>query len=210
MTDETPPKPSPKLELVAANKDPTAIFDDLEALRKASKLTIKRKGVLVNVPVSKPANNVYFRTHPDLDRMVLERETIVKGDGADGSRKAIYYITAGMRNHPRLVQRLRYVDLTLTCTWPGDGVLIWPVPCSIDFPAWKSERDAAKLGRTQWTQLVWNNERADHDVEIAEDMDKDPVWPKESFSELLKIGFADRIVDNEDHPYVRRLRGILD
>jgi hypothetical protein len=101
MTDEAP-KP-PKLELVAASKDPAAIFDDLEALRKASKLTIKRKGVLVNVPVSKPTNNVYFRTHPDLDRMVLERETIVKGDGTDGSRKAIYYITAEMRNHPRLV-----------------------------------------------------------------------------------------------------------
>jgi hypothetical protein len=58
--------------------------------------------------------------------------------------------------------------------------------------------------------LVWNNERADFDVEPAENIDKEPTWPKESFERLLKLGFANRIVDNEDHHYVRRLRGIID
>ena len=48
------------------------------------------------------------------------------------------------------------------------------------------------------------------DVETAEKIDKEPTWPKESFEQLLKLGFADRIVDNEDHHYVRRLRGIVD
>jgi hypothetical protein len=37
-----------------------------------------------------------------------------------------------------------------------------------------------------------------------------PAWPTESFEQLLKIAFADLIVDNEDHYYVRRLRGIND
>ena len=61
-----------------------------------------------------------------------------------------------------------------------------------------------------WTQLVWNIERADFNIETAESMEREPVWPKESFEQLLKLGFADRIVDNEEHPYVRRLRGIID
>ena len=57
---------------------------------------------------------------------------------------------------------------------------------------------------------MWNMERADFDVEAAEKIDKEPTWPKESFEQLLKLGFSDRIVDNEDHHYVRRLRGIID
>jgi len=58
--------------------------------------------------------------------------------------------------------------------------------------------------------MVWNEERSDFDVEKAEEIDIEPIWPKESFEELLKIGFADVIVDNEDHYFVRRLRGIID
>ena len=63
MADDQAKKPDLK---VVPNKDPSAIFNDLAALRKASKLTIKRKTVLINVPVDKPPNNVHFRTHPTL------------------------------------------------------------------------------------------------------------------------------------------------
>jgi len=58
--------------------------------------------------------------------------------------------------------------------------------------------------------MVWNDEKGDYDVEKGENIPIEPSWPKESFEELLKIGFADNIVDNEDHYYVRRLRGIID
>ena len=47
----------PDLKIVP-DKDPSSIFDDLAALRKASKLSVKRKTVLVNVPVDKLPNNV--------------------------------------------------------------------------------------------------------------------------------------------------------
>jgi hypothetical protein len=115
-----------------------------------------------------------------------------------------------MRGHPKLAPRLRPVTIMLTCTWPGNGFLLWPVPEKTDFKAWKSEKAAAEQAQTVWTQMVWNQERGDYDVEKAENIDIEPTWPKESFEELLKIGFADVIVDNQDHYYVRRLRGILD
>jgi|SRR6516162_1914062 len=44
-------------------------------------------------------------------------------------------------------------------------------------------------------------------VEQAEAISAQPEWPKESFSELLKIGFEGCVVDNEDHPYLHILRG---
>jgi len=174
-------------------------------LRKASKLTVKRQIVLVNVPVGRPANNVYFRTHKDIK---LEDATVIRDE--EGGRKAFYFIVPAMRDHPKLAPRLRYVTIRLVCTWPGDGILLWPVPARADFAAWRSEQAAATLAETKWTQLVWNSERADFDVETAENIDREPTWPKESFEPLLKLGFADRIVDNKDHYYVRRLRGVID
>src|SRR5262249_12238662 len=67
--------------------DPADIFNDLAASRKASKLTVKRQIVLVNVPVGRPANNVYFRTHKDIK---LEDATVIRDE--EGGRKAFYFI----------------------------------------------------------------------------------------------------------------------
>jgi hypothetical protein len=202
MSDESAQKPDLK---VVPKGDPADIFNDLAALRKASKLTVKRQTVLVNVPVGKPPNNVYFRVHPDI---MLEDATVIRDE--EGTRKKFYFITPSMREHPKLAPRLRYVTIHLVCTWPGDGILLWPVSAAADFAAWRSEQAAARLAKDKWTQLVWNPDRADFNVETAENIDRQPTWPKESFEQLLKLGYADCIVDNEDHYYVRRLRGIID
>jgi hypothetical protein len=191
---------------VVPDKDPSAIFDDLAALRRESKLTVKRKTVLVNVPVGKPPNNVHFRTHPTLK---LENATVIKDK--NGTSDVWYFIVPAMRGHLKLAPRLRVVTIMLACLWPGNGFLLWPVPERTNFQAWKSEKNAADLAQTTWMSLVWNEERSDFDVEKAELLDNiEPTWPKENFEELLKIGFADVIVDNQEHYYVRRLRGILD
>jgi hypothetical protein len=44
---------------------PTDIFNNLADLRKQSKLTVQRKRLLINVSIDRPANDVYFRVHPD-------------------------------------------------------------------------------------------------------------------------------------------------
>jgi hypothetical protein len=202
MTDELAKKPDLK---VVPNKDPSAIFDDLAALRNASVLTVKRKTVLVNVPVDKPPNNVHFRTHPTLK---LENATVIKEK--EGTRDIYYFVVPDMRAHPKLAPRLRPVTITLTCMCPGNGFLLWPVPEKTDFKPWKSEKTAAEQAKTFWMSIVWNAEKSDYDVERAENIKIEPAWPQENFEDLLKLGFADLIVDNEDHYYVRRLRGIVD
>jgi len=190
---------------VVPDKDPSAIFDDLAALRTASKLTVKRKTVLVNVPVGKPPSNVHFRTHPTLR---LENAMVIREK--DGTRDVYYFITPDMRGHPKLAPRLRPSTIMLACMWPGNGFLLWPVPEKIDFPSWRSEHKAAELAQADWVQMVWDPDKGDYNVETAENINIEPTWPKESFEQLLKSGFADVIVDNEDHYYVRRLRGIVD
>ena len=203
LTEEAK-KTVPKLEVVK-RPDAADIFNDLGALRKVSALTVKRKAVLINVPVGKPRNNIYFRTSSDPEMML--KSTVIYDNS--GTRKEIYYVTPQMRTHPKLVARLRDVTIKVGCTWPASGVFLWPVPNQTSFKAWKSERTAAGLSETYWTQMVWDEEKADYDVETAENIDKDPIFAEEPFNQLLKIGFSDHIIDNEDHDYVRFLRGIL-
>jgi hypothetical protein len=184
--------------------NPASVFDDLASLRNAQKLTVQRKTVLVNVTVNKPPKDTYFRAHPT---WALDDATVIKTDNGD-----FLFVLPVMRNYPKLSPRLRKVTLAAIIIWPADEVLIWPVPIlgDRDFPAWKSARAAFELSQQQWTQMVWSDERRDYVVETAEQIHHAPVWPPKTFEELLKVGFDGKIVDNEDHPYVRRLRGILD
>jgi hypothetical protein len=209
MTED--PKLKPKLEVVSeelkAEGNPSSVFDDLASLRKASKLTVQRKAVLVNVAVDKPANNVYFRCHRDL---MLDDTTVLRDN--EGTSRAFYFVVPSMRTHPKLAPRLRKVTLVLTCSWPSGNILIWPVPILTEreFPVWKSARAAYELALDQWVQMVWAEDRNDYLIETAEGIDHEPAWPEKDFEELLKLGFDGKVIDSEEHPYVRRLRGLVD
>jgi hypothetical protein len=194
----------PKLEVISNN--PGSIFDDLASLRKVSKLTVQRKSVLVNVTVGKPPSNSHFRCHREL---TLDNTTIAR-DPEDN--RATYYVCPHMRNHPKLIPQLRWVTLVLTSTWPSGNFLLWPVPIIGDrpFPAWKSARAAYEMALERWTMMAWSEVKGDYQIETAEGLDHEPVWPDKPFAELLKLGFDGKIIDNEDHAYVRRLRGLAD
>jgi hypothetical protein len=196
----------PRLEVVGESTPPHAnsIFDDLDQLRKASKITVQRKTVLVNVTVDKPANCVYFRAHPTWH---LEDTTVIK----DPDSGVYYFVNPPMRRHPKLAPRLRRVILGAIALWPADVVQIWPVPLpglKSDFKAWQSARAAYELSRDCWVQMVWSDETSNYMIETAEGIDHQPIWPDKSFNELLKLGFADKIIDSEEHAYVRQLRGL--
>jgi hypothetical protein len=69
---EQPEAKKPKFAVVES--DPTSVFDDLAALRKQSRITVSKRALLTNVPVDRPAPDVYFRVNPDPE-MMLEAAT---------------------------------------------------------------------------------------------------------------------------------------
>jgi hypothetical protein len=76
---------------------------------------------------------------------------------------------------------------------------------------WKSARAAYELSKTQWVQLCWNNDLRDYDVAVAENIGIEPNWPADkSLRDLLRLGFADKIISTPEHSYVMRLRGLAD
>ena len=71
--------------------------------------------------------------------------------------------------------------------------------------------DRPRSSRPRWVQICWNDAARDYDVVTAENINMQPIWPPDlSLRNSMKLGFADKTIDNEDHPYVRQLRGLTD
>jgi hypothetical protein len=196
----------PKLELV--DSAPDSVFDDIEALRKTATLKVSRRVVPINVAVCKPKNNVYFRCHPD-PGLALDASVLIGGDGSDD----FYFVSPVMLSHHAVLPRLRKVTIAVVYTWPGGVISLWPVPFTEEtrIACWKSARSAFELSKTHWTQLIWNSDARDYDVAIAEGINTEPLWPGDlDIRKLLKLGFADKIINTPEHSYVMQLRGLAE
>jgi hypothetical protein len=205
MADEQAKKPDLK---VVDDAEPESVFDDIETLRKTAAVKVSRRVVPVNVTVKKPPNNVFFRCHHD-PAMSLDA-SIITGDGGSDD---YYFPTPRMLNHPVILPRLRRVTIAVVYSWPGGVVSLWPVPKADEtrIACWKSARAAYDLSKEQWVQLCWNADRRDYDVAVAEGINTEPNWPADlDIRKLLKLGFADKIIDSPEHDYVKQLRGLAE
>jgi hypothetical protein len=204
MTDEVK---KPEIKLVETAPD--SVFDDIETLRKTATLKVSRRVVAVNVAVKKPPNNCYFRCHP-APEMSLDASILIGSEGSDD----YYFVTPFMLNHHVVLPRLRRVTIAVVYTWPGGAISLWPVPMVEEtrVACWKSARAAYEMSKTKWVQLIWNNDKRDYDVAIAEGIKTEPMWPDDlDISKLLKLGFgADRIIASPEHDYVKILRGLAE
>ena len=184
------------------------VFNDLETLRRTATLKVSRRVVPVNVRVGKPANNVYFRCHPD-PAMALDASVLLGTGGSDD----FFFVAPGMLSYHVVLPRLRRVTIATVYTWPGGAVSLWPVPLpeATRIACWRSARAAYELSKAQWVQLIWNGDRRDYDIATAEGITMEPSWPDDlDFKKLLKLGFADKIIDSPDHSYVLQLRGLAE
>jgi hypothetical protein len=67
--------------------------------------------------------------------------------------------------------------------------------------------EAAGMAMKDWVRVTPNMARGAYDIDLAVGNLGEPEWPELSFPEILKIAFKDRLIDNENHIIVKRLRG---
>jgi hypothetical protein len=201
---EDPTKRPEHLKLVEEG-EPTDVFNDLASLRKVATLTVSRRVLPPTPRVGRPGNSVYFRTHPD-PAYALDASVITDDDGN------YLFVAPRMMPHHTMLPRLRKVTIITTVTWPGNGILLWPVPFADNtkVQCWRTYRQAMELARKEWIQLVWSHDRRDADIGVAENITVAPAWPEQDFAALLKLAFADKIVATPEHPYVLQLRGLAE
>jgi hypothetical protein len=166
--------------------------------------TIGVKKVLSTMPVRKPSKESFFRVHPDeayrvqtaVIELKEERETYLvdpqlwadlAGESTFGPRQLITAINR------------QGVPFILPIRLPGpDG--------KID--SWnQSLMEAAMMALDQWVRIQANMSLGAYDIFVATGDIPSPTWPDIPFRDLLAIAFKGRLIDNHDHPVLRRLRG---
>jgi hypothetical protein len=158
---------------------------------------------ILHVPVTRPGNQMFFRVHPGpemrLDTRVITLDT----------ERETYLVTPDIAS--RNPAETRPVRLLTCIPRIGGGVFLWPLKLPRDDRResnWNlSARKAAELGEKKWTRMQANMALGIYDVTTS-DHYPDPVWPNAALRELLRIAFdGGRLIDNEDHPVIRQLRG---
>jgi hypothetical protein len=91
------------------------------------------------------------------------------------------------------------------------NVFLWPIrmpgPDGKILEWHRSAAEAAAIAAGKWVRVKANQANGAYDIFVAEAAIAEPAWPEVPFKELLRIGFRDRLVDNVDHPVLKRLRG---
>jgi len=191
MTDEKQKKPS--------------VFDNLAdlALSPADGGGAMQE-VLTHVPLERPKRQEFFRAHPD---PAWSLTTSIVFDEENFGRDA-YLVLPDMR--AALLGDARPALLAPVITRQG-VFKFWPLKVPLDEsrpnPWFESSRDALERSKASWVCIKPDLALGAYRVLQAVGDIPNPVWPDRQPNELLEIAFRGRIIDSEDHPLVRRIRG---
>jgi hypothetical protein len=208
------------------------IFDDLKKLRKAVEPKVSFRPVNIEISVvRKTEAGQYFQSHPDpevrIDAAILP----------DRASRDNYFVAENMLEHPKIKRLLRPVTIVPIFVWPGGLTKLWTVPIlpigrkafhihtsyrvafeiSAGLPTSIRREKNAKHeeiapGETppgpNWVTMVYNQDTGQVEFEEDEGISLLPEWPQMSLGEMLRLGFAGCIIDSDQHPYVKQLRGL--
>jgi hypothetical protein len=162
------------------------------------------KKALITVPVRKPDKAWFIRVHPGEDY-----------------RLQTYVIELKEERETYLVAKPLWRELASESTFSPrviytainrQGVLFL-YPIRLPGPDGKlddwsrSALEAAQRAQTNWVRVAANMSLGAYDVFEATAEIPEPQWPEQSFEELLKVGFKDRLIESLEHPVIRKLRG---
>jgi hypothetical protein len=182
-----------------------SLFKDIERLRLSPETLAvgTAREILAHVPVRKPHRHEFVRVHPDPD---MSLTTAVFEDRED---RAVYFVAPEMRGP--LLGEIKPVVLLTAMTRQG-ATFIWPLnlPAESGRPNdWaETGRQAAELAKQAWVRVPADMSLGAYRIYRAEGELSEPEWPEKTFADLLEIAFRSRVIDREDHPVLRRLRGL--
>jgi len=190
-----------KLKIVGANGDDPF---DLEKLRVNQDYleTTNVKKLLTTVPIRKPLPQDFVRVHPDPNYRALMAFLEFKED------RETYVVDLGAV--PELASEC-YIATIFTAISRTGVLFLWPVRV----PAtdgrtndWHvSGAAAAEQAIKAWVRIKSNMSLRAYEIYLAESKIPDPEWPGLTFQEILRIAAKDKLINQPNHPAIKRLRG---
>ena len=154
------------------------------------------------IPVCKPGRQDFVRIHPSSDYRI---DTAV----IELKEEQVTFLLA-----PSLAPELRglWVPKSLITYVNRQGVLaLWPIRLPGEdgrIDSWNaSAAEAAHVAVENWVRVSSNMSQGAYDVYVATGDIPDPEWPEISFEEILNTAFRGHIIDDLNHPVIKRLLG---
>lgn len=181
------------------------IFADLNTLRMSTGLFMPRKTeILMKVPVRRPNRQEYIRVNPAEDMLlpvaiyedIHERETMLVSP----------HMCEALNEH------IKPALLTVAINRLG-VTFIWPVKLVSESGMasdwYETAQTACEMAKKDWIRVSADMSLGAYRVHKPLGLLSEPEWPAKSLNELLSIAFRGKVIENEDHPVVRRLRGLI-
>jgi hypothetical protein len=179
-------------------------FGNLDALRLRQDFhqTSGVQKVLVRVPVRKPHRQEFIRVNTDQKYKLQTGLLEVKED------REFYLLSPDVRD--QWGKDYTPVRLVTAITRQG-SVFLWPLKLPLPdgrSSAWfDTAMECADIAEKHWVKVVADMNLGGYEPYKALGELPEPEWPRKSFSDLLKIAFRDRVIEDMNHPVIARLLG---
>jgi hypothetical protein len=161
---------------------------------------------LLTIPVRKPDNQWFIRTHTNVIDYWFEC-TLLKFK----EENEFYLIP--MTIAKEMPQNRPQPHVIVTCINRHGSLFLWPIrlPDSDGkHNVWhRSALLAANEAKQKWMKIASNMDVGAYDTFEASGKIPEPEWPQYTFNELLTIAFKDRFIDSCEHPTFKKLLGAL-
>jgi hypothetical protein len=172
-------------------------------LSMASIDSMGSKEIITRALVGRPSSQTYFRVHPSAD---FQLDTAVLRWEDD---RETYLIAPEARRY--LSTDSKNVRMYYFITDSG-AVGLWPVGLPGDMGRsclwWDTAHAAAREAMTKWVRINSDNRANMYKVYFHTTMKDEPAWPDLTLTQVLELAFTGRIIQNADHPIIKRLMGM--
>lgn len=179
-------------------------FDLSRFVAKPLDTNISTKKVLITVPVKKPNSQVFFRVNPDTKNCL---DVYLFEDKEDSNR--LYLVQDDIV--PILSDQVKLYRIYLAVNTKND-VFLFPVRQPDENGVWnewhRGQQRCVELAKKKWIRMVPNRSINSYDTLEALGQLSKPVWPEKSLIEIFGIAFKDTQITSEDHPVIKRLKGL--
>jgi len=161
------------------------------------------KKITNTIPVRKPDKQDYIRVHTDPAFRLAVAVIELKAD------KETFLVVPEIARH---VPGEYTTVMLYACINRQGVVFFWPVklPGSDGRQSdWaRSETEAAEAAMQRWVRVKANQSLGAYEYfEASSDKIPEPEWPDLTFSQMLTVAFKGRLVNDLNHPVLKRLRG---
>lgn len=183
-----------------------SVFSDIAALRSAynSSARISSVELLISMDVRKPKKTEWFRVHPS-DEMQL-----IAGVHEDQETREVYFIAPNMLPEMQELGVVTPAILHLAITRQNVPMIFLaklPAEGSSGNSWYDTALTAAARAKQKWTRMAADMSLGAYRLWDSLDELQEPSWPDKPFNELLEVAFKNRVIDNTDHPVIKKLMG---